>query len=322
VDHPDRPAPGPVASELGVRRYGDVLDGGPERPPWSTRLVVAATALLVVVGLVAGALELRERRAAAAAERRAAGIVELALLDRSGAGVSPTPQGGLLDVQLGVRNDGPREVEVAGALWAGHSLIRPVRVPAGDERRLLLRQVVDCAAGRPDLLPVDEDVALQVRTASTVRTVRLPLPAAPIGPAEAARLCGFVPLVEALLVLGQRQALTGRALVLELDLAVRGGAPVELVGLDAGPGLTAAARDQRGRAGAAPAHPAVGRRPDRRHGHLRGGGRRRGLRCGSRGAGRGRAGRAHRRPAGQHRGGRAAVRAELREGLLAASCPG
>ena len=231
VHHPDAP-PG-----------GDVIDGGPAGPSWSRRSV-AALALVAVVALAAGGLLQQERRSAAAQERRAAGAVDLVLLPAVGVSGWTETGGGSLEVQLQVRNDGPRQVEVAGASWTGFALVRPVQLPAGGERQLPVRLAVDCREGRPGLLSLDDDVELQVRTATTVRTVRLPLPEVPIDAGEADAICGFVPLDDALLVLEQREVLRGTALVLELRLSVQGSRPVDLVSLGAGPGLGAVLLDR------------------------------------------------------------------------------
>jgi hypothetical protein len=225
------PAGGPSA---------DVLDSGP--PRLSRRTTVVGAALVLVVALVAVGLQLRERRAAAAEARRLDAAVELSLLPDVSASSSTYPGSGSLAVQLEVRNDGPRAVEVAGAAWAGYALLRPVDVPSGGSRRIALQQEVDCGLGRPALLAVDDDVQLQVRTASTTRTVALPLPAPLVAPTEAERVCGFVPLEDALLAAVERQERVGDALVLRLDLSVAGSAPVDLLSVDAGPGLSAALR--------------------------------------------------------------------------------
>ena len=243
VHHPDGP-PG-----------ADVLDGGPAGPAWSRR-AVAALALVAVVVLVAGALLQQERRSAAAQERRAAGAVDLVLLPTSGVSGWTETGGGSLEVQLQVRNDGPRQVEVAGASWTGFALVRPVQLPVGGERQVPVRLAVDCREGRPGLLSLDDDVELQVRTATSVRTVRLPLPDAPIDAGEADAICGFVPLDDALLVLDEREVLRGTALVLELRLSVQGSRPVDLVRLGAGPGLGAVLLERvMGAAATGPARP-------------------------------------------------------------------
>lgn len=236
----DLPRPPVTVHDPAAAPAGDVLDSGP--PLVSRRATVVGAALVLAVALVAGGLELRERRAAEAQERRLDAAVELSLLDETAASSSASPGGGSLQVQLEVRNDGPRPVGLSGAAWAGYALLRPVDLPAGSSRTIALQQEVDCGPGRPALLAVEEDVQLQVRTAATTRTVALPLPAPVVRPTEAQRVCGFVPLEEALLVTTERQARVGEELVLRLDLFVDGGSPVELLSLDTGPGLAAALR--------------------------------------------------------------------------------
>ncbi len=218
---------------------GDVLDSGP--PLVGRRTAVVGTGLVLAVALVAGALELRERRDAEAEQRRLDAAVELVLLP-TGASTSSSPGRGSLQVQLEVRNDGPRAVEVAGAAWAGFALLRPVDLPAGGSRSIALLQEVDCGLGRPGLLAVDDDVQLQVRTASTTRTVALRLSAPLLAPTEAERVCGFVPLDQALHAYVDRQARVGAELVLRVDLSVLGSSPVDLLSVDAGPGLSEALR--------------------------------------------------------------------------------
>ena len=240
MEHPPRPFV--TVHDPSGDRPQDVLDGGPSGPPVSRRTIAAVVVLVAVGGLLAGGLELRDRRAAAAEERRLDAAVALAFLPETSAGSSSSPGQGSLQVQLELRNDGPRPVEVAGAAWAGYALLRPVDIPAGESRAIALRQEVDCGPGRPALLAVDDDVQLQVRTASTTRTVAVPLPGPPVQPTEAERVCGFVPLEEALLVLSDRQERVGEQLVLRLDLSVQGSSPVDLLSLDAGPGLVAALR--------------------------------------------------------------------------------
>ena len=220
----------------------DVLDGGPDEQPHPGRWLVVAVLLVAVVGLVAGGRELLERRAAAAEERRLRAAVEVVLLEDRGATVSSAPQGYLLQAELRLRNDGPRRVEVSGGSWAGLALVRPVQLPSGGDRQVALGLEVACGADRPAPLAVDDDVELQVTTASTVRTVRLPVPDPPLDVAEAQRLCGFFPLEERLLLLRQEQARVGASLVLEVDLSVAGRAPVEVLTADAGPGLAAVVR--------------------------------------------------------------------------------
>jgi hypothetical protein len=117
-----------------------------------------------------------------------------------------------------------------------------VRQPSGADRQVVLGSEVGCGAGRPARLAVDDDLQLQVTTASTIRTVRLPVPEPPLDAVEAQRLCGYSPLEERLLLLRQDQSRAGQSLLLEVDLSVAGRAPVEVLSVDAGPGLAAAVR--------------------------------------------------------------------------------
>jgi hypothetical protein len=245
VEHPRQPRPVASLHDPPGPHERDVLDGGPDEPTGlSRRVLVAAVGVAALGGLAAGSSELQQRRGAAAEERRAAAAVDLVLLPNTSGGSSYGPDGGSLSVLLSVRNDGPREVEVAGASWAGFALVRPVQVPAGEQVSLPLRQVVDCSTGPPAPMAVEDDVELQVRTASTVRTVALPPGAVVFDAAETGRMCGYYPPAERLeIVEEQPQRRRDDSLVLQVGLSVRGRAPAGLLALEPGPGLVALLRD-------------------------------------------------------------------------------
>lgn len=220
----------------------DLLDSGPEPAPLLTRrrVVASLTAAAVLAG-VSGLVELRERRQAAAEERRLAAEVSLSLpAEGSSGGATYDGSGGELQVDLLVRNDGPRDVELVGARTSGFSLVTDVvRLPAGQVRQLDLRQQFTCQGGRPAPLQPGP-VQVDVRTGGgATSTVELPLQQPPFGLDEPARMCGWVPVQEAVHV----GVLEGRQdadlLRLDLDLSNASRFPLQVVRLLTGPGLSA-----------------------------------------------------------------------------------
>ena len=154
-------------------------------------------------------------------------------------GASSDGSGGELHAQLLVRNDGPRDVELVGARTSGFVLQeQSVPLPAGQVRPLVLLQPVTCEQGRPAPLQPGP-LQVDVRTAAgTTRTVELPLQEPPFAGDEAARMCGWVPLQEAVLVgvLDGRQS--AGVLRLDVELGNVSRSPVEVVRLLTGPGLS------------------------------------------------------------------------------------
>lgn len=218
----------------------DVLDSGPEPAPLLTRrrVVGALTAAAVLAG-VSGLVELRERRALAAEERRLASEVSLSLPAGGSSGSSTIDSsGGAMQAQLLVHNDGPRDVEVVGARVAGFTLLQGVPLPAGQTRQLTLGQPVRCEDGEPGPLGLDQPLQLDVRTgAGTTTTTDLPLLEPPFGESDAARLCGYVPLVEAVFIANLQSQQQDGLLRIDVEIGNASRFPVEVVRLLVGPGL-------------------------------------------------------------------------------------
>jgi hypothetical protein len=192
VSDPSRPA---GAADLLVS--GD--DGPPRPSPFTPRRLQAGAALVVVVALALGAQEWRERRAAAAEERRLDRVLELRA-ERTGGNASYDPATGsaTLELQLDLRNLGPRQVVVAGARIGSYALVpSTVDVPPGDSAPLLLRRVLACSPEQPPVAEADDVLALDLRTAVGPRRLELAL-ADLLARQEAERICGFLPIEEAL----------------------------------------------------------------------------------------------------------------------------
>jgi hypothetical protein len=225
-----------------------MVDSGPERAPLVNRRRVAAalTAAALLAGIV-GLMDLREQRALEAEQRalqaeqrRLAGEVSLRLTNGgSGGGGFFDGSEAQLQAQLLVRNVGPRAVELVGARTSGFALSPgSVRLPAGEVRQLDLRQSFTCGQRRPAPLQPGP-LQVEVRTgATTISTVELPLQEPPFGLDDAARVCGWVPVQEAVLVGPREGRQTDGVMRLQVDLSNVSRFPVEVVRLLTGPGLS------------------------------------------------------------------------------------
>jgi hypothetical protein len=232
VRDPSRPA-----------RPADVLVSGEDEPrpsPFTPRRLRAAGALLAVAAAAVGVVELRERRAAAAEERRLDRVLELAVEPRgSGSSYDPATGAAELDLQLSLRNTGPRDVVVERGAVGEYVLVQDVvQVSAGGDAPLLLRRTVVCSpTSPPQAAPLDV-LRLDLRTAAGPRQLELPLVQGLVRD-EAARACGFVPLEEAVDVRLLDLVRQRESVQLSLDLSSRSLEPVALAAVDAGPGLRA-----------------------------------------------------------------------------------
>lgn len=179
-------------------RPADVLEFGDDDPPrhaLTPRRVQSVAALALLVAAVAGVAELRERRAAAAEERRLDRVVDLAVESR---GISysyrPAARGVRVDLELQLRNDGPRDVVVERGDSGAYALVQPaVEVAAGRTVPLLLRRELTCSPSVPPPPAPLEVLVLDVRTAAGPRQVELPLEPSLVTD-EAPRPCGLLPL--------------------------------------------------------------------------------------------------------------------------------
>lgn len=230
---------------------GDVLeaDGSPHG---SRRLVVGVVGLVGVLLAAQVVSQVRERRAADAAERRAQATVALEPVLRFEQGLSQEYEPGRdlarVRYSVGVRNTGPREVRVVEGSLGDLRLEGEVVVPVGAERRVVLSSEVGCAtrpsAGSPAtlarlvVLRADGGQSpYEVATALDGEQLRL----------AAARACRYLDPVEALFVEAV-SAEPGDGLVdarFVLRSVSRG--PVEVTGVTVASGLTAELRDEDGR---------------------------------------------------------------------------
>jgi hypothetical protein len=129
--------------------------------------VVAGLVLVLLLVLVRGGIEIRERRAAEQEERRLQALVELETTPRFiGQGrrdIDPESRLGVVERAVGVRNNGPRDITVTAASLGDLRLVEEVVVPAGQDARLLLGWRGACAP-RPALLAASDVIELEVRT--------------------------------------------------------------------------------------------------------------------------------------------------------------
>ena len=231
-------------------RPADLLVSGDEEPrpsPFTRRRLQAVAALALVGALAAGAVELRERRAAAAEQRRLDRVLDLRVEPEGdlssydeGSGVAT------LDLQLRLHNDGPRDLVVERGTAGSYVLVQTaVEVTAGGEAPLQLRREVTCTPTAPPPRVSLPALSLELRTAAGPRQVALPLDEDLLGD-EAARVCGFVPLEEAVEVELLGAARPAGALELALELASRSIEAVSLAAVDAGPGLRVSVRESSG----------------------------------------------------------------------------
>jgi len=151
----------------------DVLASGSEREPRFTpaarrRLRLGIVVIIVSCAVVAGGVQVQERRVAAAETRRVAGLFQLTAHGRYGFGLEADPPPSLtvvLDMTISVRNDGPGEVTMTRASAGRFVLAAPVPIPARTSRALVLHQALDCTADT--LLPPPPP--LSAATSDTLR---------------------------------------------------------------------------------------------------------------------------------------------------------
>ena len=222
-----------------ANRAPDVLHGGTDREP---RLAPAARRRLrhgavfaaVLVAAGAAGVEVQERRAAAAEERRLGSVLELAALDDVSVRSSYDTLKREADVELvvHVRNDGPRAVRVLAAQLGEYRWASQEQLPPHASVALLLTGTVHCTAlppppqGRLDQLLVEAQTATGVQT----QTLTLPVELADV----AARACGHLPPAEGVGVLGLTPVRAAGAVLLPLEIHSYTVRPIELVAV-AGP---------------------------------------------------------------------------------------
>lgn len=194
--------------------------------------------MVLGAALLLGSVELRERRAAAAQERRLDAVVDVSVRpEGGGTEYDPGTRRAQLQHRLLLSNDGPRDVTVTGAAVAGYALVQDeVRVPAGRSTPLLLERSVTCSPSAPPPELDTDTLVLQLTTAAGPRAVDVALDV-PIAADESARACGLVPLDEAASVAVTGAARRGDLLELGLEVAVASARPVDLLGVEVGPGL-------------------------------------------------------------------------------------
>lgn len=258
VDDP-RPAP-PVTIRDPSRPYGaaELLDAGPDRAPRPSpvtpRRLALAGAVVLAGGLVAGSAELRERRAASEQERRLASAVELVAEPQgSSASFDALSRTSVVELDVLVRNDGPREVTVLTGRVADFTTSDDRRIRPGSARPLLLRGVVACPDEPPPpqaSRPADDasTLVLDVRTGAGVRAVDVPLPGS-LTEGLLLDVCGFRTLGQDTSVAVSAELLSASAddgvlrVVVALSTLVPPGPdpalPSRLTGAALGPGLTA-----------------------------------------------------------------------------------
>lgn len=236
-----RPAPRVTVHDPSrAARPLDLLESGdadsPRPNPLTRRRIRLLAGVLLLVALGAAGLELRDRRAAAAEERRLAGIVDLSLEPRGAStGYDPVTGRATLELQVRLANDGPRDVTVERGGMGSYRLVqRAIRVRPGSFAALTLRKDLTCS---PDVPPPAESLRaleLALRTAAGPRQVSLPLTAYED---DAARACGFYEPAEAVQAFVSGIDGSDGRLVLALDLFSRSVRALALVGVQAGPGL-------------------------------------------------------------------------------------
>jgi hypothetical protein len=244
-----RPSPQVTITDPAHRaRPADLLEAEPTR--LARGWLLAAGALLVAGAVVVVGLEVRERRATAAEERRLEAIVDVSVqAEGGGSSYDLESRRATLENRLLLLNAGPRDLVVVGASVGEYELVpAEVRVPSGGSAPLLLERSVLCSTTTPPPVTPSGDLALQLRTRTGSRIVEVPF-ALPVGRDEAARACGFVPLEEAVFL-----EIFGlpRPGGLAFEVTTRSVRPVELLALDVGPGLGGELRDPDGSAVALP----------------------------------------------------------------------
>lgn len=229
-------------------RPADVLVAGKEPEPLdpalSRRRLRVAGGLLLGIALLAGGLELRERRALAAEERRLDAVVDLQLLDERESSMRHEIAAGIVHLQedVPVRNDGPRELIVLGAAAGGFSLqADEVVLGAGESGVLPLARTVRCAelAAVPPLSwPPSVTLTLDLRTRAGERSTELPLPV-PVSSEHAWRVCGLTPLEQDVNLVVTGTFAEPSSVLVPFDVLVDSGRPVTITSLEADPGLRA-----------------------------------------------------------------------------------
>jgi hypothetical protein len=199
-------------------------------------------ALVVLLLGVLGVDDLRERRAAAAQERRLQAVVEVELTTHQSGGSETRDADDVAEVvrRLGLRNTGPRPVEVLSASYGTLTLEGTRRADPGQNLVLSLGRRLSCAQ-RPAQEPVEQAVRLSVRAADgTVVERELPVPAEAYSsdPALLQRACGYLEPYEGGMAIPTGIArLDGDALQLDLLVGNLTRAPLELADLGAGSGM-------------------------------------------------------------------------------------
>lgn len=222
-------------------------------------------AVLVLIALLIGwrgADTALERRAAAAQERRLQAVVDLQLINlESGGSENRSADIATVERQVGLRNAGPRPVEVLSAsvgtlTFQGSSSVEP-----GGDLALSLARSLSCAQ-RPADEPVEQTVQVSVRRADGIEVKRsLPLPpdAFVSDPALLRRVCGYLEPFEAGMVLGSGSArLDDGSLLVDLLVTNAGRAPLVLAGLSGGSGMGVSLHTAQGRPAALPVEMAPG----------------------------------------------------------------
>ena len=164
----------------------DVLDAGDEqgagsgRPRGRGRLTaLVGLGLLAVLG---AAGEVADRQAVAEAvraqEHREREAVELQFLGDWSGTSSYEPATGQLSyhVDMTVRNEGPRAVELLAIGLPGVQLAAPIELDAGRERPLSLQGSYACSVGHQQPRPAPTTVPFEVRTDAGPRYVDLSIP--------------------------------------------------------------------------------------------------------------------------------------------------
>ena len=244
----------------------DVL--GDEQPRSLRRPLLAAAVVLALLGGTSAVGEVRDRRAAAAQERRLQAVLDLELQLRVepflGTSFDAAARAAVLQRPVGLRNTGPRPVTVVSAAVDGLRALHGEQVvPAGGELVLDLQQRVPCSP-KPPLERSGGPLQLQVRTGAGLRRVSLPLPEESRPGEDSARTaCGHLPVEQAVLTtLVQATELDGEVAV-EALLENVSVAPVRVLEVRAGSGLSFSLEDDDGLALTLPL-PLPPRQPDGR----------------------------------------------------------
>lgn len=241
ITDPSRPDPGPV----------DELD---EERPRSRRGLYAVLAVLVLLAAARGVDTVRDRRAAAAEERRLSAVVELELTMRSSGGREQRDRAtdtATVERTVSLRNSGPRPVAVLGAtvgplVFAGSAVVQP-----GREVELALQHEVNCST-RPQPTDPVTTMVVELRTAGgelVEREVPLLEELFLSDPDQLRRACGYLAPQEAASVFpdGSTQ-LVDDAVLVDLFFGNGGRDPVELQRVGGGAGMRAELVDAAGRA--------------------------------------------------------------------------